>query len=641
MTLFTRGKTFKCMLYLMLFAVVISILPIHYSFAYETNEYVVTTDYVNFRKGPSIHEPVINSLSAGTKALVVENSSNDWVKLRLDNGREGYVHSKDLAPFEESTPQPTPTPPPSTPQGFLIVTANSGLNFRTSPNTDAEIIATLAKGTVVVNLGRHDNDWYKVEDSSGTQGYMFAQYLEEYNPEPSDGDIIISSSSVTVKQYMTVYLTAETKNDAKLFWSSDNTAVATVNEGFVYAKSAGTATIKVQDVTGASYGTCKITVIAPEFVRFAYPQNNAPVSNVEFNLAAVTPLETNDVKFDIYVKDGNYISSVNTTTFTTETQTTSGFADNNVKIFTAPVTLSEGTYTIRAYGNDTGDYKEFSVFVGVAPEVYSSQPRQISSEMVKVLANFEGFSPVVYPDRLAYNIPTVGYGKVIYKNNHFYNNLTMTEGFAQLVETVNQKGYTSAMNNMIANDNMLVNQAQFDALVSFTYNIGPGWNNSSYYTKRILLNPAPYDVAFLDGATQPGRCNVPTGVYSEASPDAKLIGNLSDGTTLTATGYFVDSYDGAVWYSITSSAFEGTGWARAGYISLDNYANQPINLKYVDPIAFAYNFTQWNQAGGSAIWGLYLRRMAEAKIFLYGNYAEAYHSHPNYSKNTYNFITTW
>ena len=65
--------------------------------------------------------------------------------------------------------------------------------------------------------------------------------------------------------------------------------------------------------------------------------------------------------------------------------------------------------------------------------------------------------------------------------------MTRSEGYALLVKAVNEGVYSSRVNDMLIGENIRFNQQQFDALVSFSYNLGTGWSYSSDI-KTILLN---------------------------------------------------------------------------------------------------------------------------------------------------------
>ena len=69
-----------------------------------------------------------------------------------------------------------------------------------------------------------------------------------------------------------------------------------------------------------------------------------------------------------------------------------------------------------------------------------------------------------------------------------YNNMTRDEAYALLVNTVNKESYASAVESYRASHNIKMSQAQFDALVSFVYNLGAGNLNTSFDTFKVMLN---------------------------------------------------------------------------------------------------------------------------------------------------------
>ena len=61
----------------------------------------------------------------------------------------------------------------------MKVTANGGLNLRSSADTNSTVITSVAQGTIVVSLERGINtDWHKVRLQDGTVGYMSGKYLQ-------------------------------------------------------------------------------------------------------------------------------------------------------------------------------------------------------------------------------------------------------------------------------------------------------------------------------------------------------------------------------------------------------------------------------------------------------------------------------
>ncbi len=589
-----------------------------------------TTDAVNFRTGAGTSHSIISTLKAGTMVTVLDTSNSSWYKVQLADGTQGYVHTNYLyiSPTGSATPAPTATPTQSpdsntgTTDTYYKITADA-LNVRDAASTSGGIITQVGFGKIVTLIEKTSDDWFKIKTDSGIVGYVASAYLTPYTSSSGSG-VSLSTSSASVPQYKSIYIKAS--GASGYTWTSSNDSIASVNSGYIYANSPGTATITAKDSFGNSTSSVTITVTAPENIRFAYPEENAAVANEAFNLVAVTDTAKTEVRFEV---NGQTLTSG---VVSTETQSTEGFVDNTINIFKASVTLPEGSHTVKVYSKTGSTYSttpyEFTVIVG-ATSGASNVQRQVSSEMISLLGSFEGFVKTVYSDDLAGGIPTLGYGYVLYANETFYNNLTPTEGLAMLVDTVSQEEYTKDVNSMIKNNNFAATQAQFDAMVSFAYNVGTAWTTDST-VKDVMKTAVNYSSLNLS-ATSPqyGTVIRTSSVYADSNNGA-VTSTLSQGATVTVTGYVTHS-NGETWYQINE------GWIRAGYVSLTNYVNSVKDLTYVDAGAFSFRLLEWHVAGGECLAGLLYRRLAEAKIFLYGNYAEADKSNANYKINTYNF----
>ena len=68
--------------------------------------------YVNLREGPGTNYRVIGNLKKGTSLKILE-VKGDWLRVRLEDGSEGWVTK--LATSEAPPPSPSPTPPKPTP----------------------------------------------------------------------------------------------------------------------------------------------------------------------------------------------------------------------------------------------------------------------------------------------------------------------------------------------------------------------------------------------------------------------------------------------------------------------------------------------------------------------------------------------
>ena len=601
----------------------------------------VTTGGVNMRSGAGTSYSVVKNLPKDTVLTVTDTSDSKWYKVKLDDGTAGFVRCTYLGfieafevdpeePDEEEPTVPDGTWPDTSKAGqFLRITAKSGLNVRKTASSSGTVIAVLEYHDIVTIIEQTNEKWYKIETEGGKVGYVSADYVESYSP-PTGGSISISASAVDLPQYKTVYLKASSSKISSFKWSSSDTSVATVRKGYVYGVAPGTAYITCSDSTGEITSECKITVTKAEAVRFAYSGPNDPVTGESVKLVAVTGPEKTKVKF---VVDGrNFVDS----THTTETATDDDYADNVTRVFSKSVTLDAGKHTVKVYSYENGsyssDYYQFTVLVSSQSNktATSSGERRVSDEMLELIADFEGYASTVYADTLAGGIATVGYGFVVYKNDQFYNNLTKTEAWGLLVEAINDGSYTKAVNNLVANNDLLISQNQFDALVSFTYNVGSGWTSKSDL-RTTLLNTV--DHRDLDpssdspiSATVALDCNIYTGYGGKT-----VSGEYEKGTEIKIINKKYKEATKEIWYKTNK------GWIRGGNVKFSS-SGLTHDLNYVDSITFAENILAWHHASSKCVAGLLYRRLSEAKIFLYSDYAQADKSSTNYKKNTYGFI---
>jgi N-acetylmuramoyl-L-alanine amidase len=75
------------------------------------NVAVVSVDAANVRSGPDISSSVIDQLKYGTQVPIV-GQQQDWFKVKLPDGREGFVAAGwIIAPTGASAGPPPPTNP--------------------------------------------------------------------------------------------------------------------------------------------------------------------------------------------------------------------------------------------------------------------------------------------------------------------------------------------------------------------------------------------------------------------------------------------------------------------------------------------------------------------------------------------------
>ncbi len=698
----------------------------------------VTTDDVNFRKGPSTDYDSIKILSTDTSFVVVDNSDEYWVKAKVGT-TTGYIYrtyteitayvpanggaiSLPSTPnwFEQSALDEI-TSEPTTENDTPLVTeialsserieieqgskhtvsvyitggesAQGAVDFKSSNTAvatvsangtvkgvgigTAEIIVTL-KGTdstavckiivtesttiapeepivlsdtkVTVNKGNHYHlktdatvKWKSSNTSVATvsNGVITAKatgtaVITAYTDTQSvDCKVTVKDASTGISIYKTTATTTAGKSyyngatsSSTVTWSSSDTTVAKVQNGFITGVSAGTAVITAKNSSGVK--TCLVTVKPAEPIRFAFAEPNTAAKNETITLYAVTDKTRTAVKFNVTV--GGTVKTVNATNKTT---------DGNTFVWSGTTTISSsGTYNVVAYSKQNGDWQTCSssvddaktnVFIRETSDLSkeTTEKRRASSELVTLLSEFEGYSPSVYFDTIAGGIPTLGYGKVIYIGDSFYNDMTKKEAYAYLVQTVNDGGFTSAVNNYLDEYNIKRNQYQFDSLVSFVYNLGANILTGDSDFRKIFLatniteeEPASDNEAYINASG--------VNLRSGASTSDKVLAVLDYGAVLT----LVETTEKNGWYHVkTQSGTEG--YVYATYVTKGRLStSNDYSLGRVDKSKFTKLLLQYHHAGSTCVWGLLNRRVDELDVFYYGDYVR------NGSKNVYGYKFT-
>lgn len=108
---------------------------------------------------------------------------------------------------------------------------------------------------------------------------------------------------------------------------------------------------------------------------------------------------------------------------------------------------------------------------------------QLSEKGLNLIKEFEGLSLKPYLDVV--NIPTIGYGSTYYRNGKKVSMLDkpISEDEAKsLLAYIANKDFGEFVNKVVKVE---LNQNQFDALVSFAYNLGNGNLQNSTLLKKV------------------------------------------------------------------------------------------------------------------------------------------------------------
>ncbi|QAT50466.1 hypothetical protein EQM14_12225 [Caproiciproducens sp. NJN-50] len=623
-----------------------------------------TTDYLNLRSGAGMSNKVLLTMSKGAAVTVLNNSNSEWVQVRTQSGKEGWCSRKYLtisggantgAGTGSSSSSSSPQSSSSASSGGNGGQGDSGtgasdsgaanitgasvtadvLRLREQPNTASKILANLANGTSLRVLAAPASGWVKVQTADGKSGYVSADYVSiHYSDGTSTGggagsntgtgtsasSLSLSSGSQTVPEGKTLYLKATTNpSGADVTWTSSNASVATVVNGYVTAVATGSAAITAK--SGSSTAVCSVTVSDAEPVRTAYASPNIASPGESVALTAITDNSRDGVQFVVTGPDGKTVTA---TAESSTAETTNGVT---TKVWKAAASFnSPGNYTVLAKSRSGGAYSStgFTTSAYVATQsdrsVTTSEQRRVSDEMIRLISKWEGYVSCVYTDTMSSSqVPTIGYGCTLGANAEFYNGVSATEAWSMMVNKINSSSYTSELNKMIKNNGFLMDQYQADCLISFAYNVGSGYFNSSTEMDFIkIMKNAVRPPDFSSGTTYDATVALDTQVRSNSGMLSAQTGSVAAGTAVTVTGGdFSDKKDG--WYKV-KLADGTTGWVNAGYVSLACSGQLVHDLNYTNAYAFGTELIRWNQAGGKFYTGLFYRRLGEANVYNYGDY---------------------
>ena len=569
----------------------------------------INDDYVNLRKGAGSSYDVITCMRINTKLTFISTQlyNTNWYNVKLSDGKVGYVH-KDyvtMNPIEGDNSGNTSTTFKLSDTSETIyvgskyaLTATGATEVTWSSSNTS--VATVDKNGVVTAVSAGTAT---IKAKSGKNTLSCTITVK------SGYSVNISSTSLDIPSGKSVLLRSYTSG---VSWKSSNESIATVKNGIVDTKKSGYVTITAYTSSGSA--SCLINVTDSASIRFTYASPNSAPKNSNVTFKAITDTDKTAVKFVVSNGSTSY-----------EVSATSKKADGDTYIWSGSRKLpTSGSWKITAYSKRSGSSKyetiagdgEGEVFVTSSTDKTTTVcgERRASDEVIELIANYEGFLTNVTADVITSD-PTLGYGKVVTTNEKFYNNLTKNEAYAYLCQTVNKGGYTSKTNSFLLENNIKFNQRQFDALVCFTYNVGAYAIYSDSDLQSVLLNTG----STSSGTIKAGASGYVNSSYvnlrSGAGTNYSVLTCMDKNTKFT----FVDGkvYN-SEWYKIKLT--DGTvGYIYKSYASATSTSTRDLNN--VDKQSFLNYYLQYHHAAGSCYWGLLYRRIDEAEVFFYGDYA--------------------
>ncbi len=421
----------------------------------------------------------------------------------------------------------------------------------------------------------------------------------------------ISHKTATVNEGKTFFAASTT---SKVTWKTSDNSVATVKDGFILALKTGKAVITVSTSSGAA--TCLVTVVAAAPFRMSYTTPNCALKNSTVTFVAITDKKRTDVKFEFTV--GSSKKTV---------KASSKKAEGNTYVWKGSYKFTAaGTYTIKAYSLcnnkwSTSPNGQTTAFVASSSDTKTTvcANRRASDNCLKFIAGCEGFLSSVYYDSFTGD-PTIGYGRLVYKGQQFYNGMTQTEAYALLAYTVNNNGFSADVNSFLVKNNIKFNQQQFDALVAFVYGTGTGVLVDDDEIRDALLKCSDGSAKKTTYYINDSYVNFRKG----AGTNYGVIRMLDKGTVVTLI-----KKTSAKWYNVKLA--DGTkGYVCADYVSSRTTGGN-LDLNYINKQYFINKFCQYHHAGGKCVRGLLDRHIDEMEMFFYGDYID------NYGANSHKF----
>ena len=186
--------------------------------------------------------------------------------------------------------------------------------------------------------------------------------------------------------------------------------------------------------------------------------------------------------------------------------------------------------------------------------------------------------------------------------------MTRNEAYAYLVQAVNNDGYTSSVNSYLNKYNINRNQQQFDALVSFVYNLGSNSISGDNDFKKIFTAVTPEE-----GASDKDAYINATNVNLRSGPSTsdKVITTLGTGDLLTLVKTEAENN----WYQVKTQDGK-EGYVYADYVTKGKPSTDTeFYLSKINVKDFTELMLQYHHAGPTCVNGLLYRRIDELEVF--------------------------
>jgi SH3-like domain-containing protein len=126
---------------------------------------LITTSRVNLREGPGTQYAIIGLVESQTR-LPLLGELDDWLKVRLDSGMVGWLHSK----YADRLPEA---------KSWTVLRVLNPGNLRLGPGAEFPVVANIEQNSGLVQLA-DSGDWFQVGFDSAAVGWVNRKLVEEW-----------------------------------------------------------------------------------------------------------------------------------------------------------------------------------------------------------------------------------------------------------------------------------------------------------------------------------------------------------------------------------------------------------------------------------------------------------------------------
>lgn len=219
------------------------------------------------------------------------------------------------------------------------------------------------------------------------------------------------------------------------------------------------------------------------------------------------------------------------------------------------------------------------VLLNATPFVYAANTMTTSEKCISLIKEFEKFSKMPYYD---YSQWSIGYGTACEKDD-YPDGITRDEADKLLREHI--KKIERTLRQFAKNNGLDLKQNQFDALISFSYNVGSSWmhDNSQLITSTVTRQATGNDLIFAMArwcvVTDKGVRKVATSLTNRRLIEANMYLN----------GEYVNSVPSNYRYVI----FEENIDTCINEIRIQGYDNTVTDVLRSEPTKTGYKFLGW------------------------------------------------